>query len=105
MNRYEAKGALNVSREPGPRVRILLMASSMVAYDIENSSFWVPSYMLCVCGKDRSMISHWLMRLGDHTELIHMNIWNELFSEGACYSSFNHFFFQELLHDMGGVLW
>ena len=41
------------SREPGPRVRILLMASSMVTYDIEHMG----SFMLCVCGKDRSTIS------------------------------------------------
>jgi len=55
---YEAKGALNVGREPGPRVRILLMASSMVTYDIEHNSFGIPSFMLCMCGKDRSTIRH-----------------------------------------------
>ena len=46
------------SREPGPMVRILLMASSLVTYDIEHNSRGIPSLMLCVCGKDRSTISH-----------------------------------------------
>ena len=80
------------SRDRGPIERILLIASSIVTYDIEQRSLGIPSstLFLWIGQVNKKPPLAGLMWFWDHTKSVNVYVMNKLFSKRTCYSAFNY---------------